>query len=191
MEIKLRVERPAELRRALRRLEARRISRVQERNSLFDTADMRLAREGKLLRVRWNGRKGLLTFKAPAGAGSRVYKVRREVEVALDEPEQMIRVMGGLGFRPFFRYEKFRTSYRLRGLPHLHVEWDETPIGIFLELEGAPRAIDVAARRLGFTRKDYITANYLVLYRQDCARRGVAARDMLFGKAKRRGRSKR
>lgn len=186
MEIKLRVEKPEQVRRALQSAGGRRITRVHERNTLLDTADSRLAREGKLLRVRWNGRRAMLTFKAPAAGGSGTYKVRRELESPLGDPELMMKVLAGLGFRPRFRYEKYRTSFRLRGLPRLHVEWDETPIGVFLELEGPPRAIDAAARRLGFARKDYVTANYLLLYRQECAKRGVKPGDMLFAKKKRR-----
>ena len=50
---------------------------------------------------------------------------------------------------PGFRYEKYRTTFRL---PGLHLDLDETPVGVFLELEGAPRAIDRAARSLGFSR---------------------------------------
>ncbi len=64
----------------------------------------------------------------------------------------------------------------------LLIELDETPIGIFLELEGPASAIDRAAKALGFERRDYILANYMVLYREYCRRRGKKPRDMLFAK---------
>jgi len=48
----------------------------------------------------------------------------------------------------------------------LLIELDETPIGVFLELEGPATAIDRAAKALGFEKRDYILANYMVLYRR-------------------------
>ncbi|MGH9816780.1 MAG: class IV adenylate cyclase [Candidatus Acidiferrales bacterium] len=183
IEVKLRVSDLRALLRRLRQMGARRIGRVQERNVAFDTRERRLAREGKLLRLRWNNSDAMLTFKWPAPgrmAARRRYKVRREIEFALDAPEDMARVFEGLGLRPFFRYEKFRTSFRLPGEKRLKVELDVTPIGCFLELEGPPREIDRAARLLGYARKDYIAANYLALYREHCRRHGRKPGDMLF-----------
>ena len=53
-------------------------------------------------------------------------------------------------------------------------------MGVFLELEGPGRAIDSMARALGFCKRDYITANYFVLYREYCRANGRALGDMLF-----------
>ncbi len=183
VEIKLRVADGRGLVRRLRKLGARRVGRVHERNVLFDTAEQTLGRAGKLLRLRWNDGDAVLTFKSPApgrGMARRRYKVRREIEFALDAPKDMARVFEGLGLRAFFRYEKFRTTFRLPGEKRLQVELDVTPIGCFLELEGSPREIDRAARLLGYARKDYITANYLTLYRKHCRRQGRTAGDMRF-----------
>jgi len=57
---------------------------------------------------------------------------------------------------------------------------DDTPIGVFLELEGAPGWIDRTARLLGFAEQDYITASYRSLYVDDCAARGIPPADMIF-----------
>ncbi len=59
-----------------------------------------------------------------------------------------------------FRYEKFRTTYALRSVPGLKIELDETPVGIYLELEGSFAAIDRGASLLGFGRKDYLKDSY-------------------------------
>ncbi len=185
VEIKLRVADARALVRRLREVGARRIRRVHERNVLFDTAEQTLGRAGKLLRLRWNDDDVVLTFKSRAPGRVKVrrrYKVRREIEFALDAPKDMARVFEGLGLRAFFRYEKFRTTFRLPGERRLKVELDVTPIGCFLELEGSPREIDRAARLLGYARNDYITANYLTLYRKHCRNRRRSRGDMLFGK---------
>jgi adenylate cyclase class 2 len=57
---------------------------------------------------------------------------------------------------------------------------DETPIGVFLELEGPPDWIDRAAGELGFKEDNYITASYGALYIEDCRRCGEAPGDMTF-----------
>jgi adenylate cyclase class 2 len=88
--------------------------------------------------------------------------------------------------RPWFRYEKFRTTYRLpraqRWAEGLLIEVDETPIGTFVELEGPGSAIDRAAEALGFAKRDYIVANYFGLYFEECRRQGETPGDMLFAK---------
>ena len=43
---------------------------------------------------------------------------------------------------------------------------DETPIGIFLELEGAPEWIDQTAARLGYPPAKYLTCSYASLYKE-------------------------
>jgi adenylate cyclase class 2 len=194
VEIKLRVPDPAALGRKLARLGARRLRRVYEYNILYDTERRDLFRRGRLLRLRVEtkgGRgqapprrskrrlPGLLTYKGPAATGSR-YKVREEVEFPLRNGAAIEPVIRALGLRPWFRYEKFRTTYRLPRLTGLHIEFDETPVGAFLELEGTRRAIDRAARLLGYSAKDYLTASYWDLHVRECRKRGKPAGDMLF-----------
>jgi hypothetical protein len=65
-------------------------------------------------------------------------------------------------------------------MPELHLDLDETPVGVFLELEGDPQAIDRAARALGYLHHDYVRGTYWDLYRAECERRGRIARNMLF-----------
>src|SRR5258705_4972597 len=102
-------------------------------------------------------------------------------------------IFEGLGMRSWFQYEKFRTTFCLpesnAWAAGLLIELDETPIGVFLELEGPARAIDRSAKALGFEKRDYILANYMVLYREDCRRRGKAPRDMLFAARQNRKRA--
>jgi adenylate cyclase class 2 len=100
----------------------------------------------------------------------------------------MAEILGALGMRPSFHYEKYRTTFELPESKSwangLKIELDETPIGTFLELEGPPRAIDRAARDLGFSKADYILSNYMRLHAEECRRHGVKAADMVFGKRK-------
>lgn len=211
IEIKLRVDDLAALRLKLRTLRARLLRRVHEQNILFDSPRQRLRKNGQLLRLRLEYAPGnrrapvraLLTFKGPglnrssirpgphasADSASRAgslsphhYKVREEVEAAVTDPEALARVLAALGLVPSFRYEKHRTTYRLPRLGGLLVELDETPIGVFLELEGSPRSIDRASRLLGYTPRDYLLSSYAALYFDFCRRQRLPPGHMLFGK---------
>ena len=139
------------------------------------------------------GERYLLTFKSPpeqmaigpaTPVADRRHKVREELETLLVDAEMVKRIFEGLGLRGWFRYEKYRTPYKFgareKWAKNLVIDYDETPIGTFVELEGPPEAIDEAARRLGYGTREFITKNYLVLYLEDCRRREVTPAHMLF-----------
>jgi adenylate cyclase class 2 len=206
VEIKLRVPDARRLGLHLKKVRARIVvPRTYESNTLYDTPSRNLTRHGQLIRIRMeqpnphpgkaqSGRRvnAVLTYKGPHGlrraspssgaktAGKPRFKIREEVEVAVGDPEQMARILRFLGFRPVFRYEKFRTTYVLAGVPGVKVEFDETPVGLFLELEGNADAIDRAALRLGYSAADYLTSTYGDIYLADCRCRGRKPTDMLF-----------
>jgi adenylate cyclase class IV len=219
-EIKLRVVDPQSFLRKLKRLGARRVfagtGRIHESNVVFDSPDKTLASRGQLLRIRIEtpdrpvkikpgktSQPALLTFKRPTRAqrrakssasGVRSYKVCEELELEVSDAAMLTKVFGGLGMRPTFIYEKFRTTFTFpksqRWAKGLLVELDETPIGIFVEFEGPGEAIDRAAKLLGYSKSDYILTNYLRLYLDDCRRRGEHPSDMLFRTRKNTSRRK-
>jgi adenylate cyclase class 2 len=186
-EVKLGVADASALLRSLARLRGVSHGRVFERNTLYDTPDSSLRRAGCLLRLRietltpmarGRGRlRAILASKAPLRSPSRRYKERLERERAIRKPRDWPRILGSLGFNPVFRYEKYRTTFRL---PGLEMDLDETPVGTFLELEGAPGKIDLVARALGFSPRDYNRATYGELYAAYCRKHGRSPRNMLF-----------
>jgi adenylate cyclase, class 2 len=169
--------------------------RVHELNILFDTPDGGFARNGQLLRVRVEsaggaGSKGItrtvLTYKGPGEPQKDArFKVRDEREVVVADESAMRGILEALGLRGWFRYEKFRTTFALprakKWATGLHIELDETPIGVYLELEGPPNAIDRAAQELGFSRAQYITKNYLLLHVENCRRKGLSVSQLAPG----------
>ncbi|HVX64981.1 MAG TPA: class IV adenylate cyclase [Bryobacteraceae bacterium] len=144
--------------------------RVFEQNVLYDTpaADLRRAHTG--LRVRTCGGRNILTFKGPPFPGK--HKDREEFETEFAADGAMREILRRLGYAPVFRYEKYRTEFR-QGRSRSRAMLDETPVGVFLELEGSPRWIDRTARALGFTETDYITTSYAELFRKEQRRKGV------------------
>jgi adenylate cyclase class 2 len=155
-------------------------SRVFEANTVLDTPARDIINAGRLLRLRQVRGQGTLTYKGPALGGHR-HKSREEIETRLDDPASAQRIFEYLGYRPVFRYEKFRTEFHRSGEPGV-AQVDETPIGLFLELEGPPRWIDRTARALGFAPADYIVKSYGRLYIEFCQARGVPPKDMVFGR---------
>lgn len=208
-EIKLKIEDTRGLQRLLKKLGAQPVGngsgRVHEENVIFDTPQGGLAKHGQLLRIRTetpegrgNSRKSkskprvVLTFKRPvarptgseAGHPDGPHKVREEIEMEVTDAATLTTIFEGLGMSGWFRYEKFRTTFRLpaskawaRGLL---IELDETPLGTFVELEGPAAAIDRAASELGYSKRDYVLKNYLTLYVEACRRKGEHPLHMLF-----------
>ena len=179
IEIKLLVRDLDGIRLSLLRAGFRPSHRSFEDNLVFDTPDRKLRRKAQLLRLREYRRRAVLTFKSRL-AGSRRYKVRAEEELLLSSRETMRIILERLGYRIAFRYQKYRTPFRSTREPDLCLYLDETPIGVFLELEGRPAAIGRVARRLGFRPADYVTLTYADLYAQVCRREGKRPSHMLF-----------
>ncbi len=160
IEIKFRIADLKKLARALKSTGFRQVTRsTHEMNSLYDLPGQKLRKRGELLRLRKYGDTWVLTHKAKGKNGR--HKVRTELETRVEKGEQMDALLRALGFAPTFRYEKYRAEWS-DGTGH--VVLDETPIGIYGELEGPARWIDHTARALGIASSAYITQTYAELF---------------------------
>ena len=90
-----------------------------------------------------------------------VVKAREEIETEAASADALLAICAALGFAPAFRYEKYREEF---ALPGAVLAVDDTPIGVFVEIEGDEAAIHDLAGRLGFAPSDYITASYRALF---------------------------
>ena len=176
IEIKFRV---ADLRALARRLRASgfRIVTPQthEMNTLYDLPGGVLRARRELLRLRKYGSQWKLTHKAKKKTGR--HSSREELETGVEDGKQMDTILRALGYSPSFRYEKFRAEWT-DGKGQVVV--DETPIGNFCEIEGAPRWIDATAKKLGVTPADYITKNYAGLFAEWKEETKSPVREMTF-----------
>jgi adenylate cyclase class 2 len=163
--------------------------RAFEQNLVLDDARGSLKAKGLLLRVRTTGKRDagqapLCTFKGPAKETRTHHKQREEREFSANSAAECLAVFAGIGFQPAFRYEKFRTVFARRAKKGERgnglITLDETPIGVFIELEGPATWIDRTARELGFSRIDYITRSYARLWEQWCAEHELPPADMVF-----------
>jgi adenylate cyclase, class 2 len=148
--------------------------RLQE-DSLLDTTDNQLFQRRSALRVRTENGKSLLTFKGPVQPSA--VKVREEHETVIGDGEVLLVILGELGWRVWFRYEKYREEFAAEDVV---IAIDETPIGVFVEIEGSEDHIHRAAAALGKPASDYVTSSYRALYLDHCRERGIMPGDMLF-----------
>jgi adenylate cyclase class 2 len=148
--------------------------RLQE-DCLFDTDDERLRVQRSTLRVRSEGGKALLTFKGPVIPG--VVKIREEYETVVADGAVLQTILEQLGLHCWFRYEKYREEFTA---DNVVIAVDETPVGVFVEIEGGEDAIHEMARALGRSAEDYITDSYRFLFLQHREANGLEGHDMVF-----------
>jgi len=154
-------------------------ARVFERNLVLDDAEGSVKARNLLLRLRTAGKTITCTFKGREAPG--MHKRREEREFHPDDLDECLAVFAGVGFTPAYTYEKYRTEFQRPGDAGV-VTLDETPIGVFLELEGPARWIDSTAQELGFSGADYIKLSYGRLFENWCAENGLELRDMVFSR---------
>ena len=173
-ELKFRCDDLSSLREHLIEDEAERISAsTKETNWILDR-DGALWDRGEVLRVRSQGADAHLTSKGPARFEEGT-KIRNEREVGVDGHERVIAIFRGLGFEVSRRYEKFRETWRLGGVL---VCLDHTPIGDFVEFEGAQA--NQVAKRYRFKPIEAERSNYLELYEEYRRNHPDAPEDMVF-----------
>jgi adenylate cyclase class 2 len=175
-EIKLRFNSAAEAREAVLAAGAMPLygRRLQE-DALLDTDDEQLRRQRCVLRVRMENGKSRLTWKGPVQPS--IMKLREELETVVGDGEVLLRVFGELGLHIWFRYEKYREEFSHEDVI---VAIDETPVGVFVEVEGTENGIADMASALGLTPDDYIVDSYRSLFLQHRERSGLTGSDMVF-----------
>ena len=138
---------------------ARITERTLERNTLYDTPDRKLRNSRQILRIRQYGSKWVATHKCvPSGlTEDGPHKNRVETETLVEDGPVMGKIFEALGFGPVFVYEKWRTEWADQ---QGHCVIDETPLGVYAELEGPSEWIDATAGKLGILESEFITLSY-------------------------------
>jgi adenylate cyclase class 2 len=147
-----------------------------ESNVLFDDPQGRLAGSGRTVRLRRAAGRAILTYKGAARfqAGA---KMREERETEVSSPEDALAILAGIGLEPRFRYDKRREEWDCDGAI---VALDETPIGLFVEVEGDPPAIRRVVARLGLDASESIPYSYAELYARRRKEDPALPPDMVF-----------
>lgn len=160
-EIKIPVDELDSIRRHLGEAGARQIqSGTREVNDLLDTPDGVLQALGTVLRIRRTRESVVLTFKGPARYHGAV-KERQEIELDVASAEGGLELFRALGYTPWIRYEKERESWMMGDV---RVDLDHTPMGDFVEIEGAEGSLGAAARELGLDPRAAVAGSYISLW---------------------------
>ena len=175
-EIKLPYSSPGVARRAVVEagatpLRARRL----QNDCLLDRETETLGDRHCTLRVRIDGDRAYVTFKGAPTLGT--MKVRDELETTVGDGTLLLRLFEQLGFRVWFRYQKYREEFR-RG--DLVIAVDESPIGTYVELEGSEEDILAMATTLERPTSEFVLDSYLALFLKHRAAQGSTATHMLF-----------
>ncbi|HEY3176349.1 MAG TPA: class IV adenylate cyclase [Candidatus Polarisedimenticolia bacterium] len=185
LEIEVKVRAPS-VDEALRRLAhlpaLARDTRRFEDNDIYDTPDRALSGRHHLLRLRVVEGRGTVTFKQRVESDLRA-KVRAEAQTGVTSPEATREILRSLGYVRIYRYQKYRRYYAWTDPATgaaLAITLDETPIGVFMELEGPKEGIDRAAGRMGYAESDYIVDDYRALHLEWLKDRSLPETDMVF-----------
>jgi adenylate cyclase, class 2 len=162
--------------------------RTFEHNTLYDTPNRDLRARRQILRLRQYGDIYTLTHKRlpdeQAPVDTTRYKIRIETETIVAEREALAEILRQLGYFPVFVYEKYRTEWSPNIAPDssttAHLVIDETPIGIYAELEGPTDWIDRTVAELNIDPATCLTDSYGKLFLDWKQRTGSPAEHLTF-----------
>ena len=137
-EVKFFIKTPAAMHQRIHATGARPKPKVFEVNTCYDTAQYHIANSDGVLRLRQDDA-CRLTLKCRPGINDSDVKVYRELEVQVSDFDTTEKILGGLGYHPVRRYEKWRQTYILNDTL---LCMDTLPFGNFLEIEGDKRKAD-------------------------------------------------
>ena len=178
-EVKFRLSERAAFEMRLLSLGARCEGRERERNVLFDDSAFSLRKRGSALRLRTTGKGSVLTYKGKASF-LRGVKTRLELESGVEAPDRIAALLVELGFAPRFTYDKRRTTWRFADPDRPVVVVDETPLGLFAELEGEDRAVRELADELEVPESAFIPDSYVALWMKAREENPELPADMVF-----------
>lgn len=138
----------------------------KEENWLFDFSNGALRDAGCIIRVRVYGKEAFLTFKGPVQDNSH-FKKREEIESNVGNPEEIKKILHRLGMNVCFKYSKYREIYQLPiNQTYVTVCLDETPVGIFVEVEGTKLQIEEVTTRFGWSPDSFVCKSYIEMYKE-------------------------
>ena len=150
--------------------------RIHEFNLRYDLPDGSLVAQKQVLRLR-KDTQARLTFKGP-GIMEEEVLLRKEIEVMVSDFDTTKRLLEALGYQVVMMYEKYRANYLMDSLV---LSVDETPFGLFIELEGeSPVQVHLAANVFGLDWEQRINLSYSALLKQYNQNSGNSFRDLSF-----------
>ena len=105
----------AKVRKKLKELKAKKIFGGKMEIYYYDFPNCKIRKSGALLRVRKVGKEFEFTYKEKVKGATKGIKVREELETHVKDINILQDILGRIGLKNVFYYEKKRTSYLLKG----------------------------------------------------------------------------
>jgi adenylate cyclase class 2 len=160
LEVKILEVNPDEMERRLQLLGATREFDQEFEAIFWDFPDGRLVQSRKVLRLRREGDRSVITFKTPQKAEG--IKAMEELETGIGEAAPFIQILEALGLQPTRRTLKRRIQYSLENA-HVVLDFymeDLSAIPPFLEIEAQEaETVFEIVEKLGFRREQASTWN--------------------------------
>jgi len=121
----------------------------------YDTPDKKLEKDNKMLRLRMEGKKAVLTFKKNISKGKA--KTAEEFETEVPDLEEMSKILEGIGFAKLATFKKRRISYKIKDIRFEFEKYfdDYEKIPEFLEIEAEDvETLFKYVKLLGFKESD-------------------------------------
>jgi len=176
VEIKFHLEDPGAIREAILNLGVSSSGRFFETNHILDSPGHTLHKRNSLLRLRQD-KHTRLTFKSPAPGTDTAFKIRRELEVQVNDFATMQQILGKIGFKTVRIYEKYRETFKYHDT---HLCLDTLPYGDFLEIEGHRKDIVDLSAKLGLHWPRRSLLNYHELFELAKAEYRLTFSDITF-----------
>jgi predicted adenylyl cyclase CyaB len=138
---------------------ATRTGQIKEIDTYFDSRQNSMSGEGKMLRLREDGKRAILAYRDLKSLGP----LRKGIELEVSDFKRMVDVFASLGFVQVGRVEKIRQRFSYE---RVAINLDNLPfMGYFLDIQGFRENIAHAAERLRIDTSKKIEQNYLELFR--------------------------
>jgi adenylate cyclase class 2 len=165
MEIELKARCPANIRARLKKLRAKRIKTVVQKDTLYNSRLRNFEKTDELLRLREEGdgrsKEWILTYKGPKRRSSAKARTETQSEVG----PWTSKILQLIGFFPAMRIQKKREEWKL-GRAFVCID-DVKGLGKFVEIEvisdsikDGEKALLSLLKRLGIRYDDTTTASY-------------------------------
>jgi len=163
IETKFKIDSPLLLRRRLKKLGAKFVSKKLEKDTYYSIPEK--PRASNTVRLRFLGKKGIFTVKgSPIKDKSRKFKIREEFQTEIADVKMFAGILERIGFVPSLKKEKIRETYKLK---KTFVVIDKLPfMGFYVEIEASKKEIKKIAKLLGFSMEKAIPNTYMELFKR-------------------------
>jgi adenylate cyclase class 2 len=151
------------------------LNKSKEKTIRFDTPQLELEKKGIFLRVR-EGSKKTITLKEKI-ENYQTIKTRKETEFIIEDIEGMKYILEKIGLKYIRIFEKFRINLKYKDTV---LSIDELPFGIYLEIEGEEKNIDIIIKELNYKDENKIIGTYWDLFEKYKLENNLKGIDILF-----------